>query len=166
VSVAIQGEFAPVVNAAADACRAVYGPRLGAVALYGSVARGTARPDSDIDLYVVVRDLPAGRLARSREFAAVEERLASPLADTQVRGLDTRISAVLRTPAEVRRPAPLLLDMVEDAIFLVEDDSALREALDRLRARLRELGSKRVWCGTRWYWDLAPNFRPGDEIEL
>ena len=40
---------------AADRLRALYGDRLDRVVLYGSHARGDARPDSDLDLLVVLR---------------------------------------------------------------------------------------------------------------
>ena len=46
--------------------RAVFGDRLRGVVLYGSEARGTARPDSDIDLLVLLTgpiDLVADLLA-------------------------------------------------------------------------------------------------------
>ena len=44
--------------------KAQYGDRLVAVAVFGSVGRGTPRHDSDVDLLIVARDLPDGRFAR------------------------------------------------------------------------------------------------------
>src|SRR3972149_6108880 len=58
------------------ACHAVYGVRLASLAVFGSVARGTMRPDSDVDLLLVADPLPAGRMARMDEFSAVEGRVA------------------------------------------------------------------------------------------
>jgi predicted nucleotidyltransferase len=40
----------------AEELRRVYGPRLRELVLYGSWARGDARPDSDIDFLVVLDD--------------------------------------------------------------------------------------------------------------
>ena len=46
---------------------ALYGDRLGRVILYGSRARGEARPDSDVDLLVVLRgDYVAHRELKDR----------------------------------------------------------------------------------------------------
>jgi predicted nucleotidyltransferase len=52
-----------------------YGERLVSLTVFGSVGRGTPRPDSDIDLLLVVKDLPVGRIARVKEFAAIETTL-------------------------------------------------------------------------------------------
>ena len=71
-----------------------------------------------------------------------------------------------RPPAELARGTPLLLDMTEDARILHDPDRCLASVLDSLRTRLRELGSKRIWRGDAWYWDLKPDYRWGDVIEL
>src|SRR5579862_8219136 len=43
---------------------ALFGDTLVSVVLFGSVARGDATPNSDIDLLIIASGLPAGRLAR------------------------------------------------------------------------------------------------------
>ena len=149
-----------------EACRRHYGDRLAAVAVYGSVGRGTPRFDSDIDLLVVAAGLPAGRFARVDDFRAVEEALAPGLSTARAAGLRPELSPIFKTPAELARGTPLLLDMTEDARILHDPDRCLAAVLDRLRVRLRELGSRRVWRGDAWYWDLKPDYRWGDVIEL
>lgn len=58
-------------------CEAFYGDRLVSLAVFGSTARGTMRPDSDIDLLLVVDPLPDGRLSpkarRSPEGPRISE---------------------------------------------------------------------------------------------
>jgi hypothetical protein len=158
----VQPVFAPVLAALGDAIREHYGDRLRALAVFGSVGRGTAGPDSDIDLLVVADDLPRGRLARVREFEAVERALNAAFAGSAMPPL----SPIFKTPAELDAGSPLLLDMIEDSVVLVDRAGVLRTRLDRLRARLAELGAQRIWRGNAWYWDLKPDYRPGDVIEL
>ncbi len=60
----------------------------------------------------------------------------------------------------------MFLDMVEDARLVVDRAGFFAAILERLRRRMRELGSRRIWQGTRWYWVLKPDRRPGEVIEL
>ncbi len=148
------------------ACRQHYGDRLVALAVFGSVGRGTPRPDSDLDVLIVAARLPAGRMARVAEFAMVEKALGSALAEARVAGVATTVSPVFKTPAEVERGSLLYLDMLEDARILFDRDGFLRQAFSRLRARLESLGARRIWRGNAWFWDLKPDYRPGEVFEL
>jgi hypothetical protein len=38
--------------------------------------------------------------------------------------------------------------------------------MTRLRERLATLGARRVWRGNAWFWDLKPDYQPGDVFEL
>lgn len=69
----LRERFQTIVDALVPASLAVYGDRLLSVAVFGSVVRGTMRPVSDIDLLLVVEDLPNGRMPRVHEFEAVDE---------------------------------------------------------------------------------------------
>jgi predicted nucleotidyltransferase len=48
----------PILTRFRAALDEMYGPRLERVVLYGSRARGDARPDSDYDIAVFLRDMP------------------------------------------------------------------------------------------------------------
>lgn len=148
------------------ACRQHYGERLVSLAVFGSVGRGVARPDSDVDLLIIVRDLPRGRVARSADFRAVEQAVAPRLAALRLEGIRPELSPVFKTPAELSQGSPLLLDMVQDARLLQDREDCLRNALAALQARLERLGARRVWRGSAWYWDLRPDYRPGEVFEL
>jgi predicted nucleotidyltransferase len=146
--------------------RAGYGDRLVAVAVFGSVGRGTPRQGSDIDLLIVARDLPRGRFARLDEFLPLERPLGPALAEIEPGGPPIMVSPVFKTPAEVEQGSPLFLDMVEDARILYDPESVLSRYLTRFRARLAELGARRIWRGEGWYWDLKPDFKPGEIVTL
>ena len=148
------------------ACRGHYGGNLVSVAVYGSVGRGMPRPDSDVDLLIVAEGLADRHALRQRDFRAVERALAGRLAAVAAAGLHPELSPVLMTPAELERGSMLLLDMTEDARILFDAAGCLAGALDRLRGRLRELGSRRIWLGNAWYWDLKPDYKPGDVFDV
>jgi predicted nucleotidyltransferase len=158
--------FERIVAGIVPAARAAYGERLVALALFGSVARGTMRPDSDVDLFVLADPLPLGAFARSREFDAVEAALARELAEARAAGVNTFLAAVIKTPAEMRQGSFLHLDLTDQARILYDPQGVLRGYLDDLAGRLRAMGAKRVWRDGGYYWILKPDYRPGDRIEL
>jgi hypothetical protein len=162
----IRESFEELLVGLRGACIAHYGDRLVSLAVFGSLGRGTPRPDSDIDVLVVAEPLPRGRLARVQEFAAVEAAVAPLVARARAAGLAPEWSPVLKTPAEVEAGSLLFLDMIDDARLLVDREGFLRGALDRFARRLARLGARRVWRGSMWYWDLKPDYRPGEVFEL
>ena len=158
--------YARLVDRLVEELRAAYGTRLVSVAVYGSVGRGTPRADSDVDVLIVAQALPRGRFARVKEYLPVERRLAAVLASASSGGGSIIISPVFKTPDEVEHGSPLFLDMVEDARIVHDPEGFLARYLERLRTRLRELGARRIWLGNAWYWDLKPDLKPGEIIQL
>jgi len=147
--------------------KSFYGERLVSVIVYGSVARETQTFDSDLDLLIIAEGLPQGRMKRIREFDPIEDKLEPFLKSLrQNEGINTYISTVIKSPEEAEKGSPLFLDMVEDAKILFDKGGFFAGVLERLRKRLRELGAKRIWKGNVWYWDLKPDYKPGDIIEL
>lgn len=61
----------PVLTGFREAMQRLYGPRVERVVLYGSRARGDAKPDSDYDIAVFLRDL-SSRWQEVRRIADVE----------------------------------------------------------------------------------------------
>lgn len=115
-----------LLNRLTSLCKKHYRERLISLAVFGSVGRGTPRPDSDIDLLLVVKDLPVGRIARIKEFATIEIALGM--------GTKSRIelSPVFKTPEEIANGSPLLLDMIEDARVLFDHDDFFKRAMNNL----------------------------------
>jgi len=143
-----------------------FGDDLVSVVLFGSVARGEARPDSDVDLIIVVRNLPRGRFRRQDLFMEVEKELEPLLEELERRGYYIEFSPILKTPEEASRVVPLYLDLVEDAVLLYDRDDFFRNILENLRRRLEELGAERVRFGKLWYWRLKRDYRFGEVIEI
>jgi len=148
------------------ACRECYGERLISLVLFGSVGRGVPGPESDVDCLLIVDPLPNGRISRVGEFAAVEVALASHLDGLRSKGMHVELSPVFKTPDEIQRGSPLLLDMVDDALVLFDRDGFFECEIDSLRRRLQARGARRIWLGNAWYWDLKPDYQPGDLFEI
>ena len=142
------------------------GDNLVSLVVYGSVARGEARADSDVDLLIVARELPRSRLRRQELFMEIEDALRPELEELEKRGFHVDFSPILKTVEEASRLSPLYLDMVEDAVILHDEGGFFEGVLDRLRRRLRELGAERVRVGKRWYWRLKRDYRFGEVIEI
>jgi predicted nucleotidyltransferase len=142
------------------------GERLVSVALFGSVARGTAHNRSDIDLFVVIRDLPTGAFARREVVEPVHQALLPELDKLLQAGIYTDLIEVLRTPDEAGRFHMLYLDMMLEAQLLYDRDDFMKERLAQVRRKAQALGSTRRQIGDVYYWDLKPDFVPGDLIAL
>jgi len=162
----LKQEFDKLLSEVSKAVQRFYNERLVTFAVYGSVARGTQRADSDVDLLLVCDPLPAGRVRRVAEFGHVEEQLEPLLASLEKVGITTTLSVVIKTPAEVQRGGLFYLDFIDDARILYDRENFLRGFLNQLRDRLARLGARRVWQGNAWYWDLKPDFKPGDVFEI
>ena len=147
--------------------KSYYGQRLISIVVFGSVARETQTFESDLDLLIIAKGLPDGRMKRIKECDMIEEKIYPFLKLLhQKEGINSYISAIIKSPEEVEKGSPLFLDMVEDAKILFDRGRFFEKVLERLRDRLRELGAKRIWRGSAWYWDLKPDYKPGEIFEL
>jgi predicted nucleotidyltransferase len=146
--------------------KAFYGDYLVSFVIFGSVSRETYRFNSDIDFLIIAENLPEGRMKRVSQFSKVEDKIDIFLESLKKEGINTYLSPIFKTPEEAEMGSPLFLDMVEDALVLYDKKNFFSERIDRLRARLKELGARRVWKGNMWYWILKPDYTPGEVIEL
>lgn len=157
--------YRPAVEALVADVQSVLGDRLVSLVLFGSVADGRARPDSDVDVLLVVRDLPAGPRRRRALVADATERAEARLQRALPHAF---LSLVMKTPAEVERGGPLFYDMTlpGKAEMLVDRDAFMAGFVGRLKARMAALGSVRRSLHGHPYWDLKPDWKPGDVVDL
>jgi len=133
----------------ATAAQDALGPQLVSLALYGSVARGQATPSSDIDLFVVLQEAPAGMLARRRLLQPARESLTPELEDLWEQGIYTDFIEVIRSRTEARQFHPLYLDMSQEAVLLYDRDQFMHTLLEKVGERLQRAGAERSpWAGT------------------
>jgi predicted nucleotidyltransferase len=140
--------------------------KLISVVLYGSVARGDNRKDSDIDLLLVIKDLPKTITERVILFDKVERKLDDYIMRLMDDGYYITLSPVLKTPEEAMRFSPIYMDMTEDAIILHDENGFFRKVLEKTKKRLKELGFERVWLSKKvWYWRKR-NYKFGEIIDF
>jgi len=144
----------------------IFGDSLVSMVLYGSVARGEARTDSDVDLLIIAEDLPPSRIERVRLFEMAEDRVEPQVAKLYDRGIYVSFSPIILMPEEVEKVPPILLDMIEDAVIVYDRTDFFSKLLSRVAARLKELGAERIKLGRKWYWRLKKNYKPGEVIVI
>jgi len=143
-----------------------FGDSLVSFVVYGSVARGDESRGSDTDVLLVL-DTDAGYGERCRRLGRVlarvyESELAGRLAGMGY-NLFVEFYPLSREEASVFRP--VYLDMVEDAVLVLDRGGFFEGVLERVAALLRRLGSRRVRVGEgAWFWILKPDLRLGEEV--
>ena len=162
----IKEPYATLLNNMLKILKEEFKDDLISVVVYGSVARGDNRNDSDVDLLIIMENLPKdSMLKRIRLFETkVEDKLN--LDEYWKMGYYISLSPVLKTPEEAEKFSPLYLDMVYDAVILYDRNYFFTRILQKLRDRLKELGAERVRMGKKWYWVLKKDSRFGETVEL
>lgn len=136
-----------------------FGDNLVTVVVFGSRARGTERPESDVDVLVVAEGFAKSRLERQLLLLRLAREVSEDFADA--------VSCVPLTPEEASRVHPFYLGMLSGHERLHDRGGFFEAVLERLRRRLAELGSqRRVDDDGFEYWDLKPDWKPGDVVEL
>lgn len=149
-----------------DECLRVYGPNLTSLIVFGSVGRGTPTHESDIDVLLVAKELPRGRMARIRQFEEVERAMSEDFLQARGLGIRTRLSPLFRTESEMQLGGLIFLDMVEDSKILLDRNDFFGRYIASLREKLVSMGAARVRCGSTWYWVLKPDLKPGEVFDI
>jgi len=158
--------YRTLVKRLCESLQEVLGDRLVSLAVFGSVARGEAREDSDVDLLIVVQGLPKSRLRRQELFEEAEKAVEPLVEELWSRGYHVDFSPIILDVEEARRHRPIYLDLVVDAVLVFDRDGFLKGVLDEVAAKLKALGAERRKVGRLWYWVLKRDYKPGEVIEV
>lgn len=108
----VSNELQETLRWATEHLRKIYGPRLQHLILFGSRARGDARPDSDVDVLVVLEE-PVGAYEEARRTSRVATEAAAYR--------DTALSFVHMSEEEFAMGrSPLVWSVRNDGIDLLE----------------------------------------------
>ncbi|WP_221290379.1 nucleotidyltransferase domain-containing protein [Stygiolobus caldivivus] len=142
------------------------GDDLVSVVVFGSIARGDYRRDSDIDLFIVIKNLPKTVTERVILFDQFEVMLEGDLERLMDDGYYVTFSPILKTPEEAGHFSPLYMDMTQDAVILYDVNGFFKGVLDKARKKLEELDFERVWVSKKaWYWRKR-DYKFGEVIDF
>lgn len=114
-------------------------------AVYGTVARGTAKRDSDVDVLVVSNEFAGSLGSRIERLCRIEEELRGELAWLRKRGVHTSLSFYPLQEEEAEKTPLLFLDLTEDTVIFYDKNRFLETVLTDLKARLLKRGAKRIF---------------------
>jgi predicted nucleotidyltransferase len=135
--------------------------------IYGSVARGTAENESDVDILLISDDFMGSVGSRIERLSKIENLIKDELDWLRLRGIHTDFSFYPFRKEEVERMPSILLDLTEDAIIIVDRENYFENLLTKLKARLVSMKAKRVFLTQdRWYWDLKPDLIVGESVPI
>jgi len=119
--------------------RKLYGESVRGIVLFGSVARGESRDDSDVDLLIVVdRNLPLTR----RLYSLWDDLLPG----------DKHSPSFVHLPLRAEQAGSLWLEAAVDGIVLMDADGDVSRALGRIRRLIASGTRKRLSAYGHPYW--------------
>jgi len=130
--------------------------------LFGSVARGTAKKESDIDMLIILKDAPDSYYERLKPVVDIELEMRK-----DVEGIPHIFSSMILSLDEAKQNRNIFLDMIDHSVILYDTKDFFKNRLSELKKRLDQLGSKKVLLDDdTWYWSLKPDIVAGEIIEL
>jgi predicted nucleotidyltransferase len=146
----------------------LFNENLYSICLFGSLARGEAKPESDIDVLVVAEGLPNDAGLRYKKAFEIKKKLKETEVYKKLKKANKPclISEIYLTPKEVEKHPPILLDIIEDGIILYDKKEFLKNVLNEIKRKLKILGAKRISTSKGKYWILKPNLKLGEEIKI
>jgi predicted nucleotidyltransferase len=147
-----------------------FGSIIVSIVLFGSVARGTAGKNSDIDVLIIYDEGQVLRKDFRDRLIAVRSALMHELLEAtgcpDIFSLPF-LSTVFMSRSEADNTPYLLLDVVDEGIVLFDPEGYFTHTRKRILKCLKRLGAQRYFLedGT-WYWNLKPDARLNELITI
>jgi predicted nucleotidyltransferase len=131
--------------------------------LFGSVARGEARSNSDVDLLVVAKNL-SGTKAEMSDTIYSRVDLSAERLFLLENGFATDLSVIPMKEEELGMFYPIMLDVLDHGVVICERDTVLSQAGEVMKLEFPRLGIRRVPLRRGWMWILPPTIQVGAPI--
>ena len=143
-----------------------FGSQFIALVQFGSTTRGSIKQVTDLDLFVVL-DINFRSLSEKRDATRVAEDAGDQVLKKLVPlGYFIAVSCIVRSKEQAQQFSPLYLDMTLYSKIHFDVGGFAQSVISKTQQRILETGAVRKQRGLMWYWDLAPNFKPGDKVEF
>lgn len=147
-----------------------YGTNLASIAIFGSYARHEARLNSDLDLFIILKNLPFNSRSQvHREFVeSIEQPLEESFRALCNSGIVMEASPIILSQQQAKCFNPLYYDMTESILILLDKKDLLKNIIKSTLAMMKKHGSEKVFSGGHWYWKAkqCPKFEEVIDYEI
>jgi predicted nucleotidyltransferase len=168
MTMGLQAEYVQLAEEYVRAVRDFFGNRLLSICFFGSIVRGNATPESDIDVLIVAESMPKDFGLRVRESSPIHETLrrSEKYRELRSQGRSAFVSEIFLTPGEAKSHPPILLDLTDEAFIVYDKNDFLKTVLAELKQNLKALGAKKVKARKGYYWVLKPDAKPSEVVKI
>jgi predicted nucleotidyltransferase len=163
-----QREYLPILEFVTVRLVEFFWSKLISLIVFGSVARGKAEMESDVDVLVVADGLPerySERLVLIRKVLSGVESIRMRMWEKD--GVYPLIDVIALTPQEASINHPFYLDMAGEAVVIFDRGDFMKNKLEVLERKLCEIGARKVVLPNgSWFWDLKSEISKGEVVEL
>lgn len=163
-----QKEYLPILEFVVVRLIEAFWKKLVSLIIFGSIASGKAKNESDLDFLLVAENLPK----KYSERLKLIRKILTGVEDVRIKiwrekGRYPLLDIIILGPQEAKINHPFYLDLVEESIIVFDRENFMKNRLESLKKELGKLGAKRILLPNgRWYWDLKTEISRGEVIQL
>ncbi|MEM1549711.1 MAG: nucleotidyltransferase domain-containing protein [Candidatus Methanomethylicia archaeon] len=163
-----QKEYLPLILMMAGRVFERFDGRLVSMVIFGSIARGEAKPNSDLDVLVIVKGLPEKYSERIRQVIEILDDVREvKLWLWREKGIFCNIEFIVLTPDEASIIQPVYLDMIDNSILIYDKNDFFKKILEGFAKKLSELGAEKVVLPNgKWFWRLKSQVKWGEAVTI
>lgn len=143
-----------------------YSGNLLGLVVYGSVARKTEHSQSDIDILVVLNQVPKIRYERTDFFI---DQIETPILKgftPKESEFQIEINPNIKSYEELTAGSFLNFTIASEGSILFEKDQLITEYFTKLRNRFKEMGVQKIPYAGGFYYDFLPKAKSLEVFEL